>query len=250
MYADDGEDVERSIRAEDVVVGAGADKPVTGARADAMAAAHAAAEVAVRMIKAGAKNYAVTEAIKRVAEAFGVQPVAGVLTHQLKRFVIDGPKTVILRDDPETKVEEVEFAAHEAYAVDIAFSTGEGKPKEAADDRVTVFKRSLEMPYNLKMKNSRALMGEVGRRYPALPFSLRSLVPHVEKGETGARMGVVEPLQHGMLHSYPVMWEKEGAEVAHVKVTALMLPGGTLKATGKPLPEYVHSDKKREWQGR
>lgn len=113
---------------------------------------------------------------------------------------------------------------------------------------MTVFKRALEVNYNLKMKNSRALLGEVGRRHSVYPFSLRGLVPYVEKGETGARMGVQEPLQHNMLHSYPVMWEKEGAEVAHVKVTALMLPGGTMKATGKDLPDYVRSEKKREWR--
>ena len=235
-----------AVVAHTVVVGASAEKPVTGPQADVIAAAHAAAEVAVRMVKAGAKNSEVTEAIKRVAEAFGVQPVAGTLSHQLKRFVIDGSKVILLREDPETKVEEAEFAPHEAYGLDLAFSSGEGKPKEAAEERVTVFKRSLETAYTLKMKGARALFGEVTRRFPVFPFSLRGLVPHVEKGETGARMGVVEPMQHGMLHPYPVMWEKEGACVGHVKVTALMLPGGTLKATGKPLPDYVRSDKKRE----
>ena len=235
-----------AVVAHTVVVGASADQPVTGARADVLAAAHAAAEVAVRMIKPGVRNYAVTEAIKRVADAFGVTPCAGVLSHQLKRFVIDGSKCIVLRDDPEAKVEDAEFAAHEAYSLDILFSSGEGKPKEAAEGRVTVFKRALETSYNLKMKNSRALFGEVSRRSPVFPFSLRGLVPHVEKGETGARMGVQEPLSHGMLHSYPVLVEKEGAEVAHVKVTALMLAGGTLKVTGKELPEYVKSDKKRE----
>lgn len=233
-----------AVVAHTVVVGASAEKPVTGAQADVMAAAHAAAEVAVRMVKAGAKNTEVTEAVKRVAEAFGVTPISGALSHQLKRFVIDGQKCIIMRDEPEAKVEEVEFKPHEAYALDLCFSSGEGKPKEAAEERVTVYKRSLETSYTLKMKGARALFGEVTRRFSVFPFSLRGLVPHVEKGETGARMGVLEPSQHGMLHPYPVMWEKEGVAVAQVKVTALMLSGGTLKATGKALPDYVRSDKK------
>jgi hypothetical protein len=43
------------------------------------------------------------------------------------RFVIDGNKTIIQREEPDKKFEEVEFEPNEVYAVDICFSTGEGK---------------------------------------------------------------------------------------------------------------------------
>ena len=34
----------------------------------------------------------VTEAVKRVAEAYGANLVSGTVMHQMKRFVIDGNK--------------------------------------------------------------------------------------------------------------------------------------------------------------
>ena len=109
-----------------------------------------------------------------------------------------------------------------------------------------MFKRALENTYNLKMKSSRAFLAEVNKKCSILPFTLRSLVASIEKGETGVRAGVVEPSSHGMLHPYPVLLERDGSDVAHFKFTALMLSGGTLKVTGKDLPAYVKSDKKRE----
>ncbi len=43
------------------------------------------------------------------------------------RFVIDGNKTILQREEPDQKVEEVTFEANEVYAIDICFSSGEGK---------------------------------------------------------------------------------------------------------------------------
>ena len=111
--------------AHTVVVGAGPEAPVTGPLADVLTAAHHAAELAVRMIKTGATNAEVTAAIGRVAEAFGVTPISGVLSHELKQFVIDGERVILQKEEPDTKVALVTFEPHEAYAVDICFSTGQ-----------------------------------------------------------------------------------------------------------------------------
>lgn len=44
--------------------------------------------------------------------------------------VLDGNKTVLLRGvDPEQRVENCTFEMYEVYAIDIAMSTGEGKPR-------------------------------------------------------------------------------------------------------------------------
>ena len=66
-----------AISAETLVVGASADNPVTGRRADVLKAAWHAAEVAMRIIKVGNKNWAVTEAIHKVAAAWDCKPVEG-----------------------------------------------------------------------------------------------------------------------------------------------------------------------------
>ena len=73
------------------------------------------------------KNTDVTAAIKKVAEQFHVEPLEGVLSHEMKKFVIDGQKVIINKATQEHKVEEFEFQDYEVYAVDIVMSTGEGK---------------------------------------------------------------------------------------------------------------------------
>lgn len=66
-----------AISAETVVVGASEQEPVTGKRADVLKAAWTAAEVAMRLVKVGNKNWAVTEAVNKVAAAFECKPVEG-----------------------------------------------------------------------------------------------------------------------------------------------------------------------------
>lgn len=74
-----------AISAETLVVGASAENPVTGRRADVLKAAWHASEIAQRLIKVGGKNWAVTEAVGRVANAWDCKPVEGK-TH-IDRFI-------------------------------------------------------------------------------------------------------------------------------------------------------------------
>jgi hypothetical protein len=66
-----------AISAETIVVGATAQNPVTGRRADALRAAWTAAEVAMRLVRVGNKNWQVTEAVGKVAAAWDCKPVEG-----------------------------------------------------------------------------------------------------------------------------------------------------------------------------
>lgn len=66
-----------AISAETIVVGATLDNPVTGRRADALRAAWTAAEVAMRLVRVGNKNWQVTEAVSKVAAAWDCKPVEG-----------------------------------------------------------------------------------------------------------------------------------------------------------------------------
>ena len=52
---------------------------VTGRKADVLTAAWLASEAALRLVKPGAKNYAVTDAVGKIAEAFGCKPLEGEL---------------------------------------------------------------------------------------------------------------------------------------------------------------------------
>lgn len=78
------------------------------------------------------QNKDVTEAIQKVAAAYDCKIVEGVLSHQLKQFVIDGNKVVLSVSNADTKVDDAEFEENEVYAIDIVTSTGEGKVRIAA----------------------------------------------------------------------------------------------------------------------
>ncbi|KAG6745285.1 hypothetical protein POTOM_051936 [Populus tomentosa] len=205
--------------------------PVTGRAADVIAAANTAAEVALRLVRPGKKNKDVTEAIQKVAAAYDCKIVEGVLSHQLKQFVIDGNKVILSVSNPDTRVDDAEFEENEVYAVDIITSTGEGKPKLLDEKTTTIYKRAVDKNYHLKMKSSRFIFSEINQKFPIMPFSARALE------EKRARLGLVECMNHDLLQPYPVLHEKPGDCVAHIKFTVLLMPNGSDRITSHTLQE-------------
>jgi len=214
--------------AHTVVVGEG---EVEGRKADVLMATWMAAEVALRAIKVGGTNSHVTSVINKAAGEYKCSVVQGVLSHQMKQYVIDGNKVIISKETADEKVDEVEFQLNEVYAVDIIVSTGEGKPRET-DQRTTVFKRDPEKKYVLKTQLARQFVSEVDKKFSALPFTIRAI-----SDEKICRLGVSECMRHELLHPYPVLTEKTGEYVAQIKFTVLLLPGGIRKITGLPLSQ-------------
>ncbi|CAI7899897.1 unnamed protein product [Closterium sp. NIES-53] len=215
--------------AHTVVVQEDAAAPVTGKAADVIAAANTAAEVALRLVRPGKHNKEVAEALQKVAEAYGVRVVEGVLSHQMKQFVIDANKVVLSVSSPEMRVEDFEFEANEVYAVDIVMSSGEGKPKLVDEKQTMVYKRAVDKAYSLKLKASRAIFSEISQKFSIMPFTARAL-------ETkAARLGLVECVNHDLLQPYPVLHEKQGDIVAHIKFTVLLMPNGSDRITSATL---------------
>lgn len=114
----------------------------SGEAANVILAAYHASQAAQRIIKPGATNTDVTECIKRVCEEYKVTPVEGVLSHKVKKHLIDGNEVIICSETSDQRVEEFEFAPGDVIGLDIYVSSGEGKPKESPV-RTTVFKREL-----------------------------------------------------------------------------------------------------------
>lgn len=213
---------------------------LTGRKADVMLAAWTASELAQRMLKDGATNSEITKMFDTVAQAYDVRCCEGVLSHQMKRHVIDCEKTILCKSKAEDNqtVDEHKIEKNDVWSLDVLFSSGEGKPR-MSEERTTVFKRKVEMKYSLKMKASRQFFSEVNQRFPTMPFSLRA------GDERNWRMGVVECVKHDLFVEYPVLVEKEGDFVAHFKFTAMLLPSGkTARITaGPPGKPNATSDK-------
>lgn len=214
-----------STAAHSIVVGGG---PLTGRVADVMMAAWTAAEGVLRKMKPGVKNTEVSKIIQKAAEAYKCNPLEGVLSHEVRQFVIDHENCIIGKENAEQKVEEFEFGPNTAFSLDIVMTTGDGKCTDR-ENMCTVFKRSLDNHYNLKMKASRFLLSQINKRFPTFPFTLRAL-----EGQR-AKLGIAECRNHDLVQPYPVLSCRKGELVAQFKFTCLLLPTGTLKITGLPL---------------
>lgn len=199
---------------------------LSGKPADVVLAAYHAQQAAQRAIRVGNTNADVTAAIKKVCEAYNVNPVEGVLSHKIKKHLIDGNDVIICKETSDQHVKEYEFAPGDVFGLDVYVSSGEGKPKESVQ-RCTVFKRELQTVYNLKMKSSRAFFAEMQKRFPTLPFAIRNF-----EDTTAAKVGVKECLEHGLLLEYDVLTEKAGETVAQFKTTVAVLPRSTAVLAG------------------
>lgn len=219
--------------AHTIVVQSDKNAQVTGKKADVVLAAYNAAQAALRLIKPGHLNNEVTEVIQKVCNAYEVNPLEGVLSHELKKHLIDGNKVIINKETFEQKVDPQEFAVNDVFALDVFVSSGEGKTKET-DLRCTVYKRALDRSYNLKIKQSRQFFNDVLDRYPSFCFSLNSFQDAIS-----ARIGIKECLEHELLIPYPVLTEKAGTFVAQFKFTVMITKGKTTALTGLPIDENL-----------
>jgi methionine aminopeptidase len=104
----------------------------------------------------------------------------------------------------------------DVFGLDVFVSSGEGKPKES-EFRTTVYKREIDAQYNLKGKSARAFFAQVNKKYPTLPFSIRSF-----EDSTMAKVGVKECCEHDLMTQYPVLVEKIGEIVAQFKCTIIV----------------------------
>jgi len=209
---------------------------VSGKVADVITAAQVAMNAAIHMLQVGKSNEEVSEVIKRVAEAYHVKPMEGVLSHQMHRFVIDGEKVIMNKPMVDQRVEKCTFEPNDVWCIDIVMSTGEGVARER-DLRTTIFKRSLEKTYLLKLKSSRYLLQQINRKCPVFPFTLRCF-----DDERQARMGISEMVSHGMVDPYPVLFEKDHEFIAQFKTTVFVLPKQTIPAFIPAIPDYVKSE--------
>ncbi|KAI8141781.1 DNA-binding protein [Fennellomyces sp. T-0311] len=228
-----------STVAHTLVVGASAEKPVTGEKADVIQAAHTALEAAVRLIRPGNKNMEVTKAVDTIAATYNTKPVEGMLTHQQLKDKTDGKKQIIL-NPTEAHLRDFErctFEENEVYALDVLISSGEGKVRQL-NARTTVYKKT-DSRYQLKMSTSRQVLNEIKNSAGNFPFSLRQL-----SDERKSRMGIVECAKHQCVIPYDVVYEREGAFVAQFMTTVLVTKNGNVMATDPHFNQaLIKSDK-------
>lgn len=119
-----------ALVAHTAVVQSDKSAPIAGRQADVILAAYQAVQAALRQLKPGNLNNSVTKTIEKVASSYKVTPLEGVLSHELKKHLIDGNNAIINKETFDQRVEDHEFNVNEVYALDVIMSTGEGKARE------------------------------------------------------------------------------------------------------------------------
>ena len=244
-----------AVVAHTVVCG---EENVSGKKADVILAAYNALQASLRLFNVKKNNNEdVTNAIKTVTEAYHVNPVEGVLSHKIRRDIIDGYETIINKSTLDQKVDIRDFEHGDVFGLDVIVSTGEGKPKET-QVKTTIYKRALETTYKLKLDNSRKLLSVVEHNFFNFPFSLNAFdnesniktTKQVNNIKSVAKIGLNECVSHELFYPYPVLSEKEGDIVAQFKWTIAVrndgpyvICGGLLDTT-KFNSEYSVTDEK------
>jgi len=84
--------------AHTIVVGATKEAKVTGKKAEIILAARRAFEAALSQVKKDKQNKDVTEIIKKVADTYKFNALEGVLSHRVKRHLIDCNECIINKE--------------------------------------------------------------------------------------------------------------------------------------------------------
>ena len=231
-----------AVVAHTIVVG---EKKTSGKKADVILAAYKALQAALRTLKVDKTNEDVTKNTKTICDSYSVNPVEGVLSHKMRRDIIDGFETIINKSSNEHKVDTRKFEHGDVFGIDVLVSSGEGKPKESTSVKTTIYKRALETTYKLKIDSSRKLLSVVEHNFFNFPFSLNAFdneeniktVKPIENLKTVSKTGLTECIKHELFYPHPVLVEKRGEYVAQFKWTVAVRNEGPMVLCGEILDE-------------
>lgn len=189
---------------------------VTGQKADVILAAYNSIQAALRLMTKENTNNKITETIANVCDAYKVNPIEGVLSHRMKRDIIDGLETIINKKTIDQNVDERKFEHGDVFGLSVIVSTGEGKPKETGI-KTSIYKRALETTYKLRTDSGRRLLSVVENNFYSFPFSFSAfdkeenikLKQKIPNFKTTMKMGLGECVKNDLLHGYPVLTEKK-----------------------------------------
>lgn len=174
-----------------------------------------ALETMVKSLKPGESNTSVTNNVSKVLSDFKLSALEGVLSHEVGKYTIKGDSCIGISASPEHKVNESELQVNQIFVLDmlVSLNPSEGKTKES-EQRSTVFKRNIDVMYDLKTKTARLFLNDIKTNCHDMAFSISQMDNILE-----ARVGSNECLKNGHLESFPVVEEKSGAIVAQFKWT-------------------------------
>jgi curved DNA binding protein len=197
--------------------------------AQVIVAGNAVLDAAIRQLRPGNTTTDVAAVIEKAATHFGLNPVEGVLSHQVKRYIVDGFKAIPCKTTTDHKVHEYPIEENTVWALDIVLTTGNGLRLKERGMKPCVFKAAIDSNYEPKLQAAFEARGEITNRFQYFPFTPSCLT------SAKAKLGLSELNKHGVVVPIPVLYEKDGEVVAHFKATVLVTPKKIERVTGIPI---------------
>lgn len=150
-----------------------------------------------------------------IGESLNVSFLEGSASREVKRYLIEGGKTVPSKIIFGSKTENFKIKANEVFAVEaiVVLGQSEGKLK-TSELRSTVFRRNIEVNSDPKTTSGRQFLKEVREKFSDMTFSINQW-----EDELSARVGSSDCLNNNLISPLHVYHEKSKARVAHFKWT-------------------------------
>ncbi|CAG9475781.1 proliferation-associated protein 2g4, putative [Plasmodium vivax] len=199
---------------------------IEGPKAEVLKNAHTLSQLFLKSLKVGINASDVTKNIQKACEELKCTVISNCVSYQIKKYILEGSKFILLKENPENKVEDFQIESDDIYIVDVMVTTGDGKIKES-DHKTTIYKREVQKNYHLKTNLGRSFINEVNKKFPVLPFHVK----HVED-QRAALIGIPEALRHDLIKPYNVFAEKKKEFVSQFKYTVMVKEEGIKQLTG------------------
>lgn len=183
-----------------------------GGHPELVEASRAALDAALKMIRPGVNTSQIGSVIEETILGFGYKPVSNLTGHGLSRYEAHDDPII-----PNRAMEKgVVLKEGDVIAVEPFATNGSGRISEAPINEIYGFSASRPV----RLPQARELMRQIRENYKTLPFARRWL-----KGER-AEYALMQLLRSGAVHTYPVLWEVEGALVSQAEHTVVILEDG------------------------
>ena len=185
-------------------------------------AAEDATNVAIKMMRPGAKLNTIGALIEDTITNAGFKPIKQLTGHQLKEYELHGEKQVpCISGKSEVLVEE-----GEAYAIETFASTGSGNITDLPNP--TIY-QLVPIRVPLRFSGSKQFLGIARKEYGEFPFAERWLAERMNHGTL--KMAIKELRKNGALYAHHILAEEKGEFVSQHEHTVIITARGHEKTT-------------------
>jgi methionyl aminopeptidase len=186
-------------------------------------AAEDALKNAVSMIKIGVKSSDVGRTIEKTVKQLGFKPIMNLSGHSLAQYTIHAGKSI-----PNIwSIGSFSFKGDEAYACEPFVTTDQGSGIVQEGKIKNIF--ALGSRKRSKNEEADRLQEYIWANFNMLPFALRWLLKDWEEKQARELLEIL--IKKKVVHSYPILIERNGQRVAQAEHTFIPTENGATVTT-------------------